>query len=74
MAIVGYLLWRRDRKGVPRPSKLLKDHRDWALQSPNHQDNEHYRYGLVKEVPLDDELWALSLDELVQRFPSGDGT
>lgn len=70
MPIVGYFLWKRTPKGRLAPSKLLKDHRDFALSSSNKQVIEAYHQNLVAEIPLDEEMWKVSLDDLIQRFPS----
>jgi len=68
--IVGYFNWRTDMRGRLVPEKILKEHRDAAVSSANHQQVEHYQYNLVTEIPLDEAHWAMTLDELLERYPA----
>lgn len=69
-AIVGFFNWRRDNRGRLYPEKILREHRDIKINSANHQEGEDYRRNLVKEIPLNEAGWKLSLADCVKLHPA----
>lgn len=57
-------------RGTLTCEKDCAEHHDFVMASPNHQVVEAYTDYLVKEYPLTEEEYNLSLSELEAKYPA----
>ena len=66
---VGYFNWRLGAKGRVGPEKVLIDHHNMAVNSPNNQVKAEYERNLLQKIPLGVIEWRDTLADLAVKYP-----